>query len=60
MSNKIFGTASKLALTTIIAVGSMLSVNSFAQDNEMLKKLSALVLVVNQGLFLVPRFQLMF
>jgi len=34
MSNKIFGTASKLALTTIIAVGSMLSVNSFAQDNE--------------------------
>ena len=34
MLNKIFGTASKLTLTTIIAVGSMLSVNTFAQDNE--------------------------
>jgi iron complex outermembrane recepter protein len=34
MFNKIFGTAAKLTLTTLIAVGSMLSVNSFAQDNE--------------------------
>ncbi|MDA9610321.1 TonB-dependent receptor [Pseudomonadota bacterium] len=34
MLNKIFGTAAKLTLTTIIAVGSMLSGNSFAQDNE--------------------------
>ena len=34
MLNKIFGTAAKLTLTTIIAVGSMLSVNTFAQDNE--------------------------
>ena len=34
MLNKIFGIAAKLTLTTIIAVGSMLSVNTFAQDNE--------------------------
>ena len=34
MFNKIFGTAAKLTLTTLIAVGSTLSVNSFAQDNE--------------------------
>jgi len=34
MLNKIFGTAAKLSFTTLIAVGSMLSVGSFAQDNE--------------------------
>ena len=34
MFNKIFGTAAKLSFTTLIAVGSMLSVGSFAQDNE--------------------------
>jgi iron complex outermembrane receptor protein len=34
MLNKIFGSAFKLSFTTLIAVGSMLSVGSFAQDNE--------------------------
>ena len=34
MLDKIFGTAAKLSFTTLIAVGSMLSVGSFAQDNE--------------------------
>lgn len=34
MLNKFIWTASKLSITTLIAVGSMLSVGSFAQDNE--------------------------
>jgi iron complex outermembrane receptor protein len=34
MLNKFMWTASKLSITTIVAVGSMLSVGSFAQDNE--------------------------
>ena len=34
MLDKFFGTAAKLSFTTLIAVGSMLSVGSFAQDNE--------------------------
>ena len=34
MFNKIFGTAAKLSLTTLIAVSSMLSVDSYAQNNE--------------------------
>ncbi len=34
MLNKIFRTGAKLSFTTLIAVGSMLSVGSFAQDNE--------------------------
>ena len=34
MFNKIFGTAAKLSLTTLIAVSSMLSVGSYAQNNE--------------------------
>ncbi|MDB9813654.1 TonB-dependent receptor [Gammaproteobacteria bacterium] len=34
MLNKFIWTASKLSITTIVAVGSMLSVGSFAQDNE--------------------------
>ena len=42
MFNKIFGTAAKLTLTTLIAVGSMLSVNSFAQDNEFIEEVVTL------------------
>ena len=34
MLNKFIWTASKLSIATLIAVGSMLSVGSFAQDNE--------------------------
>ena len=34
MLNKLFWTTSKLSVVTLVAVGSMLSVGSFAQDNE--------------------------
>ena len=38
MLNKAIWTASRLSLTTIIAVSSMLSVGSFAQDNEFVEE----------------------
>ncbi len=42
MLNKLFWTTSKLSVVTLVAVGSMLSVGSFAQDNEYVEELSAL------------------
>ena len=38
MLNKFIWTASKLSIATLIAVGSMLSVGSFAQDNEFVEE----------------------
>ena len=38
MLNKFIWTASKLSIVTLIAVGSMLSVGSFAQDNEFVEE----------------------
>jgi iron complex outermembrane receptor protein len=38
MLNKFIWTASKLSIATLIAVGSSLSVGSFAQDNEFVEE----------------------